>query len=789
MSNRVSSFLVPVAMRTSPFISGRHSQAVLTITDNSLLAYPIITASNYVVYQPGIMPKGPTDRFMLFEGNDIANTMDRILGTPNTSMFGPMYTYAMQAALGGFSVGTINITPDGSTYPNTYMGLHAGVAKNEDGTDKMGIMYIGYDPLGQFYHMSMDRVEIPDSILTVWEVPFPILEVKFDQYYVEGCTSTQVFENHLGNTGLKTSITPGDTVDSTNDYLHIPIQGLMYHGAGDYNSYKVVHSMNNGRIKDRYPYFHCDITDNTVSRYSFDFALFDIANDYGTNMGFVDQALSNTVERITPQNIIPMFHPFQVEKVIANGITESLTHLVAKFQNDLLKRIRAIDPALAGFDPYLAESDWDKVTNNYFLILEQFSRSNENKALETPLSFINPFDSTIESEYNNSPVEYRVVSPTFGMYGGRVAGGLDEILRDKGFSWNIMIDVPSIADLDVLDTVTISDPTPRVGEIITVTITTKKKPAEQTQFFVDKLARCYGGGVDGAVLDPAILPDAICFGEGYPQRLQEVVAEFVRYKDGWINYEGGRPDLAYIRTPGDEVDNMRKAIEWAGSLGTAANFNMHPVIGSWRFKDPWTGSQVRFGAFFDYLGRGSMLYNYLTSYTSDSFASGTFSVISSGAPGSHRLIPSESDEREELALKDVMYYGINSNRQYVLWEDFAYIPNFDSVIKTIGSSIHFNKINRLMYLYARDNKITNPTNEILNIHRNAVEQLVRAPVQHFGSRFSIRTMISQHPNEIGIPVVLYESRIQGNEYARHARVDSIIERPVNSIMFANEDNN
>ena len=769
----MKSRIVPVDLITSPYISLRQSYTALTITDNSEREYASVEAVNYGCYQPIFAPKGITNQLIFFEGNDVVNKFTTMFGTPDTGKYGPMFTYALQILKSGFTLGTINIRPQEATYPNFYLGFNVGAVKDDEtGKMKMTKLYIEYEPDEDYYHMDTVKSRLPNANAII-EVDFPVMEAKFDNYCIDGLTRDTDIDEYLGKTAVKLDVAGGDAI-TLDDYIHVPIIGLAYRGAGDYNNFRAVFDNNQGFLNSVYPIFGCTIYDGTTQKYSFNFCLFDIANEYNVNQSFENRATATckVVFNESTKNSVQEFRPYSVSKKVANKLTDAMESLCTKFQDDLLRRVKEQIPT---FDPDASQSDWYNIISYYTYLTAQFERNAEYRSLETPFSRNNPFVLTYLSGFEDSPIEVKCASAVQRFSGGTM-GPLAKILEDEGFSFDIMLDVPTEEDVIILDSLEVASGSVEIGTPFTFTVTLSTEPAAQTQFFVDELKKCYGGEIDPAVLDPSFMRDAIIFGEWYPNELQEHIAEFVRYHDGTINYDGGRCDMTYIRTPPLSVTTIDEAIEWAQSFGTSKNMNMHTVIGRWSFIDPSTGSSEKFSAFFDYLGTNGVLYNYLTSYTPDSIASGSYSEVISGAENTQELVPKTVANRETLAKADVMFYARKSNGNYALSEDSAHIPNIDSVMKNIGSGIHFNKMINRLYCFARDNKIIDATDENLTILKQKAWNLISEIAAAFNNNVTVTTLLSDHEYEKDSDVVLFQLNVIGHNYSRHNRIAAIIER-------------
>jgi len=772
----MQSKLVPNRMMTGPSITMRHSHSIITINDNSEREYPNVISNDYSVFQPIFSPKGITDQLIYINGSDVLNNYIKLFGKPNTRFYGPMATYAYRAIQSGFKLGVINIAPKEATYSNFYIGLTAGKAKDENGNDKLGTLYVEYDVHGDYYHMSMNEDDLPHLPgEPIHEIQFPLLEVGFKNYTITGLNQKSDLDRYM--TQFEYNVSVGDNnVVSDSDNVHVPIIGLAYRGRGNNNGYSAVFYKHDSLLNNAYNYFNCSILNQDAEEeFTFDFALFDVVSDtLYTNQSFFNRATKICKITFSTNNSVQIFRPYSISRTLANKITDSIALIANKFRRDLLRRVQQ---AIPNFIPELVESDWYDFTTTYDSIIGMFTKSDTLAARtkETPLTNINPFMSGIEDVYAGTPVQY-VAAPTTCAFDGGTLGSLGTILEKQDFDWNLMLDVPSAGDKFILGNVTISDTTIKIGDEVEVIVELVKEPAEQTQFFLDELTKCYTGDIDDNVFDPSIMRDAICFGENYPQSLQVAVADFVRYRQGVYNFDQGRCDCCYIRTPNTDMTDFADILEWGDGFGAAKNMNMHPVIGNWDFLDDSTGSVERFSSFYDYLGSTAALYNYLVSYTTDSFASGDYSKIIGGQENTQRLIPSTKEMKEELALRDFMFYYRRTDGYYYLSEDSAYIPNIDSVMKSVGSNIHFNRIMNELYCFLRDNKIIRPTAENLNILTEKMKKRVAAPVSHFGNNFTLTAGMSTIETEAARDVVVYDVRITGNSYSRHNRLEMNIER-------------
>lgn len=744
---------VPINMIQTPYITFRHSSSGITITDNSEQPYQSVSSENYSVFQPFFLPKGVTNTAIFIEGTDIVQKFIDINGQPNTGLYGPMATYAYAALQGKFSLGYINMRPADATYPNFYIALDVRKAKETDGsTDKIKVLYVELDTNTQEYHMSFDKDSLP-NVDTIVEVEFPYFRLAFDNYYIEDCVNDMDIDEFLGETAYEINlIKNSDTIDES--VVHIPLWGLVYRGAGDYgNVYTAKFSQMSDQINDTYNYYQCQIMDKSSEEHSFTFATFDVQRG-SLNMGFWDKATDACVITFTDTNKLETFRPYGIDRQKANSITAAVQGMVDKTIKGIVAKIKEKFPSFDETDDVHAGQWMDIADATQEYIANIFVRSNTTagKTLETPLSFINPFDNEqFDAVRDIIPFEVEACPNEVRFQGGDL-GQLGEKLVD-GFSWDIKL----------------TRKNEETGE------------DEEYKVFPQMLKDAYSGKTDVAIFDQSIIRDCIMFGDGYPLDVQEVMDDLCRYREDVINFEEGRCDFCYIRTPDYSVKTIAQALEWQRTFLTKEkNMNMHPIIGYWRFDDPTTGAQVDFQGFYDYLGSDSALFNYLSSGTSDSFASGDHSIIVSGKTNSQKLIPKTSAEREELCKRDIMYFKRRGTGKYVLGEDLAYNVGIDSVMKNIGSNIQFNRMMNIASIIMRDNVISNPTPDNMEQLKRKIEDAIKVPAQHFKDKVKVTVKESQHAQEIGKKVVLCTIEVTGHEYSRHNRLHMVSNRPESS---------
>lgn len=751
---------IPEAMITSPKNVFRHPNSVITITDNSETPIPVVNSDNYTVFQPIYSPKGVTGEVILIEGTDIVGTYVKLFGTPNKVKYGPMSTIAYNAALSGFSVGVINMPAPGSRYANVYLAFEMKKSMCDDGeTPKEAKIFMTQNSETQEYHIAFTREEVEKWLDTrkdtdtINELVIQGYEIGFSANTVEDLEIETDYDEFLSETAYKINVTDNSDIDAESE-IHIPLFAVAYRGASSYgNGFTLEIQDQLDLLNDKYPYFNAVIKDKGTTKYEFPFALFDIPK--GTlNYSFADRGTETCQITMTSTNSIQEFRTYSIERKKANKLEAAMTKAVEKQKKYLVNKIKEKYPA---FDETTSKSN----IKTYFDSLDQlsslFKRGEDSDARtnETPFSYVNPFKSHIDDTYL-LPVYHS--APRVLQFSSGVTGELEKLIQDEDF------DMSQTLNEEVWD--------------------------EEKSDFVSKpykvwdrmLIEAYTGVTDDSIFDPSIVKDAILFGEEYSVDVQEAVDELCRYHTDVVNYEKSRVDWCYIRTPESKIKTITQVLNWADGFGNKEkkNINMHPICGSWRFLDETTGNQERFNAFFDFLGEDGIFFKYLKSATPRSFASGTYSVITKGATNSQLLVPRTSTERESLKDRDVMYFRRRSDGTYSLGDDSGYNIGFDSVLKSLGSNIQFNRIMNIAYLILRDNRIINPTSDELEILKRKIETAIAQPMKHFNDMVKISLGISSDPDEAAKKVVLCEITVTGHEYSRYNRLHMISQRPSTS---------
>ena len=746
---------VPVATITGYINTFQHSNTVLTITDESERDIPVVNSDNYTVIQPIYSPKGVTNEWVKIEGTDIVNTYLELFGAPNTAKYGPMATYAYNAVLGRFNAAVINMRPEGSTYPNTYLAFNIEKAKDEKGqTPLTKTLYAVMNSSTEEYIFSFDKKDCEDQKEEsdeIKEIPLEYYQFGYVNYTVEDLTSETEVEDYFKNKLPKMQVDASATIADVQ--VHVPQFMLAYRGAGDYgNIFKFKVATNTELLNDAYPFFQGTIKDSIKDVYTFSFAMFDTSVGQ-LNYGFEDRATNACKKAMTATNVVQEFRAWSIKRKEANKAEKAIQQIIKNTKDYMLAKIKETFPT---FDPKTSTSNLADYNSALDTLAGMFKRNRETSAgagRETPFSFVNPWLPLEDAVKEALPLEYVNAPGELQFYSGSL-GKLREKLDEEDFSWDT--------------TLQRQEPNPDTGSPET----------KDYKVWSDLLIKAYSGELDDSLFDSSIVPDGILFGEQYPIEVQEEIDKLCKYKEDVLNVETVRPDFCYIRTPEEKVNTIQKALDWSDGFlnGDKKNLNMHPLIGSWRFTDTTTGAQERFSGCFDWLGDGSILFDYLFSCTHKAFATGDYSVITKGATNSQLLVPRTSGEREELKKREIMYFKRRSTGLYALGEDTGYIVGKESVLKNIGSNIQFNRIMNIAHNIMKDNVIIDPTTDDLESLKRKIEAAIVNPAKHFKDKVSVTIGLSTHAQEVNRNVVLCEIRVTGNDYSRYNRLHMVAQR-------------
>lgn len=814
------------SMITSPYNATVFSSHVVTITDQSQTPEPEVNTDNYSVLQPVFLRKGITNENVTIEGNDILNKLVKLFGKPNTVEYGPMATYAYRAAQSGFNVITCNLRTDDCTYPNFYVEVFGekakvvenGVASNNPYKQKIYMAKVAGQEKdfnnGWYFAMNEDdlKKQLPknydyDGGTKAECVLENVYDVGFRAKTITNLTEKTDFEGFLsivkdgkkhswvGSVDMEGLMYPAKkepqsaedkragkprvlTEVANTPYFEYPVFGAAYRGADDWgNRYRFKLSYEQNKINNRYPLFRCSISESeSQPEFQFDFCLFSKGeNSY--NYSWRERVMEECKVVFTATNHVNLFEPFMHTRRNANLIEEDMAALVAKAKEEVMNAVKGMaggdkpDLEFAGATDENATGGskvrWEAFFGQIDMKLgDVFKRTThpEYRSAETPLSMVDIFSFTETYMDENGKFVYRDLEiPGFRLHScpqviDLKSGSLGPAMHSEVERGEF--DMYAFVNMETGDTIE------------------DKNDASGTFLWVDLLTKYYKGEIDPSLFDQSIVKDAILFGEGYPEELQEVIAELVRYHENVVHKEGTRVDFTYIRTP--EVNKVRTASEgiaWSrrfiGSDKDVQNANMHPSIGSFIFNDPSTNSQERFSGWYEYLGLNGSLFRYLISGTSDMFASGDHSVVFGASPGTELAIPISSIDKTNLVENCVMYYGRRSNGRYALAEDLSYLKKVNSPFKNVGSSIHFNRMMNAMSCYMLDNRIVNTDRDTLERLKKDLEKVAAQGARHFKGNFSINVKTSVDINEVGRDVVLVECSVTGNNFSRRNRLNMI----------------
>lgn len=772
------------------YITKKQSHSLLTIIDKTYTPQEPISSSNYNAYQPGVFEKGPTNTFIKFSGDDILSKATKILGKPQTDLYGPMATYFFELLKSGFSVGTVNIVPDNATFANMYLALEVKHdVDDETGAMKKGILYVEYDSTGDYYHMSMVKDTLPqkegDKLV---EIEIPMLRVGYDAFTIDDLVQATDLDEFLKSTVYKLNVSEGNEL-TEKDLIHVPLLAVAYYGALPYgNNYQVQFSRTSNFIREKYPEFQCTIVDTVTqqSEHTFSFALTKVNNEFGGSQAFFDKATNACTVTLSEaeRNTVQLFRPWMIDKYEANQVTKAITAMTAKTTAEILAKIKEAFPA---FDENKSASDWWQVETSFITVNEMFSKGpiNTTNTFETPFSFVNPWDKSMVENYENTPIVYREALAGITLQGGSRGSGLDKVIYERGFDWDTEIQLdPEAQTTGEILYLNAQPSVLGVGDGFKLTVKTREIQPKKIKFYVEYLKKCYEGGIaKNAFFDPALMTSAVIFGEGYPNELQEVVYAACKYDPHAIFKDKTGALWTYFRTVPNTVKTMDEALDWLRSIGPDINWNCKPILGRGYFPDPTTGSQSRFSLCYNWI-INHRLYEYLMSGTPDGFGSGSWSDITAVLPNTWELIPDNENGttiREELTELNCNYFEAKEGGILALGGDYGHIPKADSGLHTIGSTVQFNYIAGLAYVVMRNNKVDQRiSDDYLTTLKLKVDKRIAAPARHFEGNVITSIAVSTHPNEIGKKIPLLTITVPANEYSQINRTQVIMSKATGS---------
>ena len=735
---------IPIPMLTGQYVTLNYSHTLHTEYDLSEKEVTPRSTENYSVICAGYQPLGITDEWIGFEGPKAAEMFLEHCGQPNILAYGNPGSYAYQALLSGFRVFFLNTRLPDATYPNMYLAYDVSFAKG--GSDEDKFKFYGWMKKGgSEYSFAINKEDLAEEAFTEdaganikeFEIPKTIIELK--PYSVTGAGKGTLGGKTAKKNGFKVAeylktqfkdtITESEEEKiETNEVFHLPVIGLFYRGRGAYgNVYKCEFSKSPTTMNDKYPLFDIKIVNQSTIEHKFDFSLFDYPM-YQVNMGFGDRATEECKLNFTETNRPDKFRSYMLSR------REALTigPLLDKIESKIYKTIVAeIQKQLTSFLPESSTHDLDDMIEEIKEWRGAFPKP-EKASAETYLSHFDPFK---EYKFTTAqPVEIKKTPASIPLSGGE-DGILGKILEEGEFSWESKGTLESVNE---------------------------NRPFKVWEWMLNE---AYSGRTDRSLFDPRMVRDGAIIADGYPESVQKTIQELVKYRPEVFNYDRSRPDIFAVMTPDDGITDIEDVFTWIRTLGPEKNMGIVPNIGRFRFADPATGAQVYLSGYFSYFGRNGQLYNYLTSGTTDPFASGAWSIVNRAARNSEELIPAEGSEFDQLTQFDITYYTQQSNGLFKLGLDAAFNPKNTTVAKNLGYIWNYNRIKNITYNILFDNRIMDPT----TVNLSALEDLINAKIapytRIFKGRVTTKVALSEHPQEMGKYIVLAITDIYGDHFS------------------------
>lgn len=830
----MENFRIPRSMITSPYNQMIPSSHVVTISDNSERPEPNVNADQYSVAQALFTPRGITAETIYLEGNNTLNNFKKLVGNVNTVLYGHAGTMALRAVESGFNLAFANVRPDDATYPNFYMSLMVKPfmvvpeGQTEEAQDKHNVYWYKVtgdskpENDGYWYDVSEEALKekLKEAGVTVEdgnikkladEDKLPVFEFGLFPKHITNLTHDQDLNGYLTLPAGKYAVDPvgggeypegglrknlvykarsekeieeGKAPEVGADLtMDVPLFGMAYRGASSYDNIWYANMIDRGsNIDSYYPYFGLEINDSQSKKpqHKFDFLLTTYSKG-NSSYSFYDKGLAACKMIFTNTNHVQTFVPWMINRKDARRIGTDVSLVVGKLKADTIAAIKKTEADAITFDGLgddkvkkLSQARLDIFLSGYDDLINKFTIQPEAATSETPLSRVNIFklaDYVYEKDAKTKTVKEVLISKAMPGLKIRNCAGT---VRFAGGSLGSLENVIKEGDFDFETTIKKEWKRYDVIKNDFEVVKTEKK----YRIWVELFKEFYTGAKDPAIFDQTIVKDCICFGENYPNDLQEVVADLVKYKENIVHCENTRPDFTYIRTHEHNFRTIGEVENWAGGfMDVTRNHNMHPVCGTFMFNDPTTKGQERFSGFYEYLGQGGTLFNYLVSGVSDSFASGDYSTLFSAVPGTALCVPRTNEERASLVGRCVMYYERDENGYLKLGDDSGYIPGYKSGLKNIGSNIQFNRMlnaaSRKMIKY----KITNTDPDTLDKIRKQVQEVIKQGAKHFKNKVVVTIEISSDENEIGRDVVLVTISVVSHRFSKHNRLHQIMELP------------
>ncbi|MGL5714907.1 MAG: hypothetical protein ACRCX2_17960 [Paraclostridium sp.] len=727
MKSEVSS----INMTTGTYITKNRPHTLVQINDNSGVEISDIVTFGYSATQVIYSPKGITNKFICIEGDDVLSKYDKLFGKGNTNLYGPMATYARRFLESGFNLNVLNVAPPDARHANTYCAFVIKPAMTTGATPvpKMSKMYVHYDEVEDYYTFAKTDEDLPETGETKI-VNYPDIKFGFESRYITDVDHVYDPEEFLAVDDVKVKL-PVDR-DVTKLDINIPVFGLFYEGATDYgNNFKFEISDTAVLVNNRYPLFKGSILDKEEKEFEFNFTLFNVKHE------MVSTSLKDNVNKtcrmnFTSKNALQIFRPYLVNRKTANqakGLVTEATKMLAEYF------LTAVKTHFPSFDPEMSSSnvmEFVGPTLDYALYY-QTQNTEAGRTLETPFSYTTPWT---ELETSDTLLSHSTISKVLNLEGGS-SGKLKDILDESEFDWNIRYD-----------------------------------DSDEQPIFIKMFMDAYSGKTDRSLFDQALVKDSLLVGDSYPVEIQTVMEELCRNQLDVVYCDKTRPDFSFFRTPQLSVKDFQGILKWYETMKHIPNMrntNCKPIVGRGMFEDPTTGGQNEFELLYDWFGESGSLAAWLKSGTGDSFASDSWSDITSIVAGTEKLIP-DDEQRESLSTKDINYFTKKSDKTLTLGEDTSLYMGYLSILKNMGTTLHFNRILNICTLIARDNPIIDPTEENINKIKRKMLEAAKIPAKHFGNTLTIDAFISTHDMEKNKNVVVYNISVEKGIYSRQNRV-------------------
>lgn len=726
----MKSLISSINMATGPYVTRRAPGTLVQINDNSATPLPEVSTFDYSALQVIYSPKGITNKFICVEGDDVLTKYDKLFGKGNTNLYGPMATYARRFLEAGLNLNVMNVAPPDARHANMHVSFVIEQVKTGSLNTPKELTVFGYnDTETGEYMFGFDKTLLPGTADQIKEIKIPEIRFGFVSKYIQDVDHTYDPEQFLGVDDVKTELpTSKDPADLA---INIPVFGLFYEGATEYgNNFSFNVTDTDVVINNKYPLYKATIMDKEAKEFEYNFTLFNITQD-NLSTSFRDTTNKTCKMHFTSKNSINLFRPYMLSRKLANK-TKTLVPAALKLITDnFLAKVKLAFP---GFDETTSDSNVNEIigTTTSYALHYQTQNTEIGRTLETPFSKTTPWTMI---ETTDMLLTHATVSRKLVLEGGS-SGKLKDILDESEFDWNI------------------------------------RYAQEDEPVFVKMFKDAYAGKTDSSIFDQALVKDSLMIGDTYPLEIQEVMEDLCRYKEDIIYNDRTRPDMSYVRTPASSITDFNSVLSWIESwknIPNSRNVNCKPMVGRASFEDPTTGGQNKFELFFDYFGTNSALTAWLKSGTRNPFASGAWSDIATAVAGTEELVPNDK-EREVLSQKDVNYFVRKSDKTLALGEDTSMFLDHSSVLKNIGTTLHFNRILNIVSLIARDNPIIDPTKENMDAVVRKMMKKAAMPAKHFGNTLIIEPFISTHEMESGRNVVVYSVSVEGGDYSRHNKV-------------------